>query len=114
VFQITSLQAFSVNANDHDIDEDVDGMDFLIVQRNFGANQNGDADHNLVVDAIDLGMWASEFGFTAGPAPGMDAIPEPSPLMLLLAGCCWIISFVRHRGSAPLVDRCLINCECKR
>lgn len=52
---------------DFDVDGDIDGRDFLAWQRGFGIEapnairSDGDADHNLTVDAVDLAFWQSQY-----------------------------------------------------
>ncbi|MCA9237349.1 MAG: lamin tail domain-containing protein [Planctomycetales bacterium] len=59
---------------DFDGDADVDGGDFLIWQRGFGAAQltataaDGDADADRDVDGADLAQWGASFGTTLAPA----------------------------------------------
>ena len=53
---------------DFDGDGDVDGHDFLTWQRGHGISaphatgSDGDADHNLTVNALDLGVWQIQYG----------------------------------------------------
>ncbi len=67
---------------DFDADNDIDGRDFLIWQRNFGVtgqtnNSNGDANFNGTVGAEDLAVWKNQYG-TSGPFLGVaTAVPEP-------------------------------------
>jgi len=61
----------STPSADFDHDGDVDGNDFLVWQRGFGAE----------FDATDLANWRSQFGsITATAAVG--AVPEPASLVL--------------------------------
>lgn len=52
---------------DFDTDGDVDGGDFLAWQRGYSTlaptavKSDGDADHNLAVDAVDLVFWQSQY-----------------------------------------------------
>ena len=78
---------------DFDDNDIVDGLDFLIWQRNFpigsGASQSeGDADDNGTVDAADLAEWELQFGgaptLVAGVRGGA-AVPEPTTVTLLLS-----------------------------
>ncbi len=75
-------------AGDFDRDGDIDGVDFLFWQRDFGntvspigdgADGNGDG----MVDGADLLAWKEHFG--AGGTTGVGfAVPEPTSLVLLL------------------------------
>jgi parallel beta-helix repeat protein len=61
---------------DFDIDNDIDGFDFLLWQRGFGtpapnaAKSDGDADNDLDAEGGDLGVRESQFG---QPAPAVAA-----------------------------------------
>lgn len=72
-----------VSDADFDNDLDVDGHDFLILQRNVGAMgtgtpATGDANRDTNVNAADLAIFKSEFGTPQGAA----AVPEPSSILL--------------------------------
>jgi hypothetical protein len=71
---------------DFDTDGDVDGADFLVWQRNFGAaganKSQGDADGNGSVDNNDLNIFKSQYGFLASAAPAGIGAPEPSALAM--------------------------------
>src|SRR5690606_1469304 len=76
-------QSGSVNSADFDENQVVDGKDFLIWQRGFGAlgtgtPSTGDANGDLDVDGDDLTVWTSQFGGTA-----ISAVPEPSAFALV-------------------------------
>lgn len=76
-------QSGSVNSADFDGNQVVDGNDFLIWQRGFGAlgtgtSSTGDANGDLDVDGDDLTIWKNQFGGAA-----ISAIPEPSALALV-------------------------------
>lgn len=79
---------------DFNDDGSVDGADFLLWQREFGGGASSPADGNGdgAVDALDLADWSNNFG-TAPPSP-FAAVPEPSSLVLLIAG-----------GAAALLSR---------
>jgi hypothetical protein len=79
---------------DFDLDRDVDGNDFLRLQRGTGTKagasiSNGDANKDGAVDLLDWNIWRSMFGTTAD-APGLvehehvAAIPEPASLLQLI------------------------------
>jgi hypothetical protein len=72
---------------DFDGDEDVDGSDFLIWQRGFGAAGDlslGDASGNGQVDEVDYLIWESRWGRQPIEPPGMvgAAVPEPGTAVL--------------------------------
>jgi len=76
---------------DFNLDNCVDGNDFLQWQRQLGATADpagsgADANGDGVIDGADLASWMS--AHTAPPAQA--AVPEPGALVLLLAafGCC--------------------------
>jgi len=80
---------------DFDLDGDVDGFDFLILQQGLGVASGalyigGDADLNGMVDQNDLQIWGDNFGFVSSPliaslAASAAAIPEPSTTGLAMA-----------------------------
>jgi hypothetical protein len=61
-------------AADVDADSDVDGQDFLLIQRNLGAS----------ADASTIDAWQSTFGFKLS-APNASAVPEPGSMAILSA-----------------------------
>jgi hypothetical protein len=89
-YTVNSMQPLSLLQSDHDLDGDVDGQDFLIWQRYFGATgQNGDADSSGTVDELDLTHWQSQYGTDIGLRSLANAVPEPNciGLCLYLWGC---------------------------
>jgi Ice-binding-like len=69
-----------------DDDSDVDGIDFLTWQRNFGRQSSatlaqGDANNDGKVDGQDLAVWKAQFGFVSAT---VTATPEPGSASLLL------------------------------
>lgn len=54
-----------------DGDGNIDGRDFLAWQRGFGklnaAKADGDADNNMIVDGLDLGVWQLQYGVVPPP-----------------------------------------------
>jgi hypothetical protein len=87
--EIIGLPPVVENA-DFDGDGDVDGKDFLTVQRGYGGNGSqaqGDANQSGIVNDRDVTIWESQFGSVGGAAT--IAIPEPHGLLLLmLATAC--------------------------
>jgi hypothetical protein len=84
---------------DFDGDNDVDGNDFLIWQRNLnvGTTQpQGDANGDHAVNADDLALWRDAFG-QSGAAPTAGGVPEPSTLGL--AGLAVAAILRRRRAS---------------
>lgn len=74
---------------DFDGDLDVDGDDFLIWQRNLGTgttNAEGDADGDGDVDSDDLNIWQFTYGDTVPPLAATSAVPEPTSVVLVMAG----------------------------
>jgi len=72
---------------DFDSDDDVDGADFLAWQR-------GESPSSL--SASDLAEWETNFG-TVAAVTGIAAVPEPSAIVLLLAGGCSFLFTRRSR-----------------
>lgn len=78
---------------DYDGDLDVDGADFLVLQRGFGTTYN----------ATDLTNWTTEYGSTAPAVAGATAaVPEPTTFGLLVGGCLLIGSTYRRRRNSGL------------
>ncbi len=93
-----SSETVAVDDADFDGDNDVDGADFLIWQRNLGAGSTqttGDANGDGLVNASDLAIWQNQYGTT--PAAGAaGAVPEPGAAALAaLAGLA--LSATRRR-----------------
>lgn len=75
---------------DFDGDGDVDGIDFLVWQRNAGTTGGpsfgpGDANGDGNVDQTDLSAWQAQFG-TSSFAATAAKVPEPNAIVLLLLG----------------------------
>jgi len=93
---------------DFDLDGDVDGLDFLILQRGLGATSgalytSGDASLDGVVDEVDYQIWQDNFGFLASPlvaAPfaALGAIPEPTTGALAMIALLALTTGRRFRG----------------
>jgi len=74
---------------DFDMDNDIDGRDFLTWQRGLGTSSGamygqGDANSNGIIDGEDLGIWEQQFGNVPPllPSVASAAIPEPTTLAL--------------------------------
>jgi hypothetical protein len=76
--------------SDFNLDGDVDGGDFLAWQRGLGTTgvggrTKGNANGDSIVDASDLGVWRSQFGYQPPAAHGnVDSVPEPGGFALAL------------------------------
>jgi hypothetical protein len=86
---------------DFDDDNDVDGADFLIWQKNLGLaagamSSQGDADGDQDVDEDDLAAWTAQFGSVGPVVAASTATPEPAAALLLLWGGCTIIGAGRQ------------------
>ena len=93
-----NVKSIVYEEGDFDCDGDVDAFDLLIWQNGLGTPSNaspkqGDADWDADVDAFDLLVWQNNYV----PAPGVAGVPEPSTLVLLVAGVV-ALAFVRRRG----------------
>lgn len=79
---------FVPDSADFDNDNDVDGADFFIWQRNYlisnASHSQGDADWDSLVDSLDLGIWGQQFSSLPPTAVGQSvAVPEPASVMLM-------------------------------
>jgi len=87
---------------DFDGDGDVDGSDFLALQRGFGESMGatlsqGDADHDGNVNSTDLSLWASNFGtVNSALSSAVSTVPEPTTFSIVLAAIPFLF-FVRIR-----------------
>lgn len=82
---LSVVAAITENA-DFDGDGDVDGRDFLIWQRGFGAtgqenNSLGDANGDGTVNAADLEIWQGQYGNDPEELSSLS-VPEPGSLVL--------------------------------
>lgn len=76
---------------DFDGDDDADGADFLVLQRNMGligdaTRRQGDANGDRNISELDSLIWQNEFGNflpTPSGAAVAGAVPEPNTLSLL-------------------------------
>ena len=84
---------------DFDANDVVDGADFVLWQRNFGApdesSLNGNGDGMNGVDQGDLTLWKSTFGVPS--ASVATAAPEPQSLAMLVGGAIALLSLRRRR-----------------
>ncbi len=78
-------------AADFNGDDRVDGLDFLILQENFGFTEtdpnngrpDGDANRDFAVDSADLALWEKEYGTIVGVTPGFDAMDVVNAQVIL-------------------------------
>lgn len=94
---------------DFDDDDDVDGNDFLLLQRGMGMLtgaqlSDGDADFDGDVDQVDLAIWQQTFSYRADPLDAANslAVPEPTSWFIALLGIT--IDLLISRG------RCQFRC----
>lgn len=75
-----SLRYEVVPSGDFDLDEDVDGYDFLLWQQTYGSITElaADGNGNGIVDAGDLSLWHAQFGLNESSTALVTAVPEPS------------------------------------
>jgi MYXO-CTERM domain-containing protein len=89
---------------DFDLDNDVDGHDFLVWQRGLGlteaTREQGDANGDGTVDGADLAILQSQFGLTPNLA-ATSAVPEPATACLALAFLGGIAVRRRRRRRGP-------------
>ena len=85
-YLLAELSPAPVISADFDQDNDVDGADFLALQRGYGmddsaAVSDGDADGNGTVNLFDLLAWQNQYGTSS--LQSLTVVPEPSTLMSL-------------------------------
>lgn len=79
---------------DFDSSGEIDGLDYLTLQRGFGGGttfEEGDADGNGVVDGADLIIWENQYG-SSSIASSVAAVPEPNSALLLSVALVWLSS----------------------
>ncbi|WP_428303719.1 beta strand repeat-containing protein [Lacipirellula sp.] len=92
----TSTPTLNADFNDDNV---VDGRDFLIWQRGFGAPGGliqGDANGDNVVNDADLAVWKDQFG-QAAAQPAVGAVPEPASLALIASAVGGLLLAQRRR-----------------
>lgn len=102
------VEADSIVENaDFNNDGIVDGVDFLIWQRNANGPGNlaaGDANGDGAVNATDLAIFQQQFGSTAGSIePNSSAVPEPHTMALIGIGLPALWQVARRRRTAAVV-----------
>jgi len=79
----------------------VDGLDFLIYQRNMGTGTTqpeGDANGDGMVDDADRVIWEANYGSVVPLAAATAAVPEPTSVVLF-GVCAMVLSLgVRRRS----------------
>lgn len=94
---------------DFDGDYDVDGADFLIWQRNAGANgtlAQGDANEDGRVNDADLAVWKAQFGTPRPQPPRAVVVPEPCAAAAAAAIVAAQPFVVRRFGVRRAESRC--------
>jgi hypothetical protein len=88
LYELSLTAAVLFPSGDFDKNGVVDGADFLLWQREFGAtgaSLAADANHDNRVNAADLSLWQAHFGeTTAGALPSIQQIPESPTYALAL------------------------------
>jgi hypothetical protein len=96
----SAIYAAGTLPGDFDLDDKVDGRDFLVWQRLYGSTTRTVADISLngVVDAADLAIWQTHYGEKFGDPPAISAaqVPEASGLLLCITAFCWIATVRRQ------------------
>jgi hypothetical protein len=83
---------FRTVPGDFTLDGVVDASDYVVVRKGIGAINalftQGDADLDRDVDANDLALWKSNFGFVRQPlmagGGGVTGVPEPHAYVLVV------------------------------
>jgi len=105
--KISVSDVFEPSAN-FDMDNDVDGQDFLTWQRGFGIPSGpGDANGDQLVDATDLAVWEQQFASSQGTLASLNAAPEPSSALLVIVGTLLLFGRPsRQTNMAQTRNRC--------
>lgn len=85
-------------AADFDNDGDVDSDDLNVWQASYALDADGDADDDLDSDGRDFLIWQREYGSGISLLASAINVPEPSSLVLLIAGLQSINSLLRRRA----------------
>lgn len=100
VLQVVEISRLRAVTGDYDLDEDVDGGDFLIWQSTIGSSSNlqADGDHDGAVTENDLIPWRLYFG--SGNL-SLAPVPEPSiaALSLQMSMATAYVVLVLRRGA---------------
>jgi hypothetical protein len=80
---------------DFNEDSSVNSADLAMWRGAFGLNANGDADGDNDSDGRDFLIWQRNFGATSASGT-LATIPEPTTLTLL-AGSAGLMSYARRR-----------------
>ena len=88
---VANLVPLPVVQGDYNEDGIVDGSDYIMWRHNYGSEVHTeiDGDHSNRVDDGDFNVWRNHYGGgqpAAGALVGGSSVPEPTTLMLLLAG----------------------------
>lgn len=99
-----AIQPFFVMPESGDFNDDgqVDGPDFLTLQRNLGltgqtTNTFGDANFDGTINAADLAIWETQYG-GAALAASATTVPEPGAMVLLVVGVMSLSAVRRTQG----------------
>jgi hypothetical protein len=98
-FSVGTVEPPTDNA-DFNGDQVVDGQDFLIWQRGYGAGSTlaeGNANSDGAIDDADLQIWQEQFGVPASTV-AIGAVPEPASLGLAALGMVAALSVSRRRA----------------
>jgi formylglycine-generating enzyme len=74
-FRVATYAVAAPLAGDYDLDDDVDGNDFLVWQRGGSPNP---------VSAADLAIWRAHYGEGGSATAVSTTVPEPTTLVLLM------------------------------
>ncbi len=87
---------------DYDLDEDVDGADFLVWQRELGFSVDNyaasDGNGNGIVDGGDYVVWRNNFGAIGASSNAILMVPEPGTIGYACFGIPLLYGFVRQPG----------------
>ena len=95
---------------DFDMDDDVDGDDYLAWHQNYGLTtgalpMHGDADGDGDVDEVDFHIWEMQFGMIPPTSAALPA-PEPTAIGLAAISLSWFVMRRRVKALVMGVSDC--------
>lgn len=103
-FDNISFEEAAGLSGDYNGDGTVDAADYTLWRDNLGATEDGSIlngnGNGGVVDTTDYALWKSSFGSPGSGNGSSAAVPEPSAVLLGLAGAVGLVARFRRRTAA--------------